>query len=271
MAPELVEYLLYEPEDSGILWIKFNRPERQNAIFVPESLAALGDYLRAGDADPKVRVMVITGVGKAFCAGIDLKPGASRFLESISGGPDDSRERFIYNVYPYFEAISETRKPTIAMVNGAAVGMGMDIALRCDIRMGGDYTRFFTYQNVGQVIENGGSYFLPKLAGLGRALELAFTGGFLKAEQAYQWGILNHLVAADQLEAETRALCQKIIDSPPLVQWINKRIMRRALDCDLKTVQDLCANASGILFASEDSAEATKAWAEKRPPVFKGR
>ncbi|MDO8672813.1 MAG: enoyl-CoA hydratase-related protein [Dehalococcoidia bacterium] len=271
MDPKMVDYLLYEPEDSGILWIRFNRPDRQNSFFIPEGLAALCDYLRAGDADPKVRVMVITGVGKHFCAGVDLAGNAEK-VERIKGhGPDSSRQHFLYGVYPYLDVMSETMKPTIAMINGAAVGVGMDISLRCDIRMGCEFTRLFTYQNAGQIVENGGSYFLPKLAGLGRALELAYTGGFLKAEDAYRWGILNHLVPADQLEAETRALCKKIIDSPPFVQWISKRIMRRALDVDLKTVQDLCANASGILFNSEDAQEARKAWAEKRPPVFKGR
>ncbi|MBI2863729.1 MAG: enoyl-CoA hydratase/isomerase family protein [Chloroflexi bacterium] len=270
MALEVVNELLYEVEDSGILWIKFNRPERQNALFVPDTITKLGEYLRAGDADPRVRVIVITGVGKAFCAGLDLKTGYKVVLNR-SEKPDASRQKFLKHFHIHIDAISETRKPTIAMINGAAVGIGMDIALRCDIRMGCEWTRFFTYQNVGQIIENGGSYFLPKLAGLGRALELAFTGGFLKAEEAYRWGILNHLVPADQLKAETRSLCQKIVASPPLVQWINKRIMRRALDVDLKTVQDLCANASGILFASEDSKEARKAWSEKRTPVFNGR
>ncbi|MDO8672103.1 MAG: enoyl-CoA hydratase/isomerase family protein [Dehalococcoidia bacterium] len=270
MEPELVDDVLFEREDSGILWIRLNRPERHNAVFIPESMTKIAGFLRAGDADPKVRVIVITGVGRSFCAGIDLRTGTQPERDHQQG-PDMSRENFLKNFYPHVDAISETMKPTIAMINGAAVGMGMDIALRCDIRMGCEKTRFFTYQNVGQIIENGGSYFLPKLAGLGRALELAFTGGYLTGGEAYRWGILNHIVPSEQLEAETRALCQKIIASPPFVQWINKRIMRRALDCDLKTVQDLCANASGILFASEDAKEARKAWAEKRPPVFNGR
>lgn len=273
MQPQLVDYLLYEKEASGILWIRFNRPP-QNALLVPESLAAVTDYMRAGDQDPEVRVMVLTGApGRQFSAGVDLR----RPPELVSPaperqGPDASRQRFIYDYYPHFHAISEDiMKPTIAMINGAAVGMGMDLALRCDIRMGCENTRFFTYQNVGQIIENGGSYFLPKIAGLGRALELAYTGGFLSGEDAYHWGILNHYVPADQLEAETRALCEKIINSPPLVQWISKRIMRRALDCDLRAVQDMCANASSILFASEDSREASQAFFQKRTPVYKGR
>ena len=113
--------------------------------------------------------------------------------------------------------MTEIRKPTIAMVNGAAVGRGMDMSLRCDIRIGCENTRFFTYQNVGQIIENGGMYYLPKLIGLGNALEFLYTGGFLWGEQAYRLGLLNHYVAAGKLEEETRALCQKIVNSPPMM------------------------------------------------------
>ena len=270
--PELekIDSLLYEPEDSGILWIKFNRPERMNALFNPLTLSKIGEYMRAGDADPNVRVIVITGVGRAFCAGVDLGGGGGE-RERRREGPDSSREGFIHDTYPFFDAISEIQKPTIAMVNGAAVGMGMDVSLRCDLRMGSENTRFFTYQNVGQIIENGGMYWLPKLMGLGNALEFMYTGGFLTGEEAYRTGVLNHYVPADQLENATRDLCQKIINSPPMIQWIGKRIMRRALDSNIQTVQDLCANAAGILGGSEDSREARDAFFGKRAPVFKGR
>ncbi|HLC29436.1 MAG TPA: enoyl-CoA hydratase/isomerase family protein [Dehalococcoidia bacterium] len=271
MAPELVDYLLYEPEDSGILWIKFNRPDRMNALLVPETLQKLGEYMRAGDDDPNVRVIVVTGVGRAFSAGVDLRRTDGGGRERRREGPDSSREGFIYDTYPLFDALAEIRKPTIAMINGAAVGMGMDISLRCDLRVGCENTRFFTYQNVGQIIENGGMYWLPKIAGIGHALELLFTGGFLQGEEAYRWGILNKYVPSEQLENETRDLCDRIIKSPPLVQWIGKRIMRRSLDSSQQTVQDLCANAAGILNGSEDSKEAREAFFGKRSPVFKGR
>ncbi len=185
-------------------------------------------------------------------------------------GSDGHRQDFLSNLHPPFYAISQIRKPTIAMINGVAVGMGMDISLHCDLRVGCENTRFFTYQNVGQIVENGGSYWLPHIAGLGRALELLYTGGFLMAEQAYEWGVLNKLVSADKLEEETRALCDKIIKSPPLVQWVGKRIMRRALSSDLEGILELCAHSSVILTAAEDSVEARKAMMEKRPPVFKG-
>ncbi len=266
MELELVPHLLYEPDDSGILWIKLNRPERMNAL-LPDSATKLVEYMRAGDDDPNIRVIVVTGVGRGFCSGMDVGGGDRR---ERAQGPDASRQQFLHHTQVPFYNISQIRKPTIAMLNGVAVGMGMDMALHCDLRVGCEHTRFFTYQNVGQIIENGGSYWLPHIVGIGRALELLYTGGFLMAEQAYEWGMLNKLVSADKLEEETRALCEKIIKSPPLVQWVGKRILRRALSSTLEATLELCAHSSGILGGAEDSAEASKAFMEKRPPVFKG-
>lgn len=267
MKLEVVPHLLYEPEGNGILWVKFNRPEKMNAL-LGDSMTKLVEYMRAADDDPNIRVIVVTGVGRAFCSGVDFSVGDSRHEELR--GPDASRQQFLYQTQVPFYDISQIRKPTIAMINGAAVGMGMDIALHCDLRIGCENTRFFTYQNLGQIIENGGCYWLPHIAGLGRALELLYTGGFLMAEQAYEWGVLNKLVSADKLEEETRALCDRIIKSPPLVQWVGKRIMRRALSSTLEATLELCAHSAGILSESEDSAEAKKAFMEKRPPIFKG-
>ena len=123
---------------------------------------------------------------------------------------------------------------------------------------------------LGQIMENGGSYYLPKMVGLGRALEFAYTGQ-LDAKRAYEWGLLNNLVAADQLEATPRDLCKRIIQNPPLVQWISKRILRAALDSSLETTMVMTSNAGGILQSSEDAREARQAFLEKRRPVFKGR
>jgi 2-(1,2-epoxy-1,2-dihydrophenyl)acetyl-CoA isomerase len=155
------------------------------------------------------------------------------------------------------------------MINGPAVGSGMDMALHCDIRIGCEKTRFIAYHNAGQIIENGGSYYLPKMVGLGRALEFAYTGE-LTAERAYEWGMLNHLVPSEKLEATTRELCEKIIARPPLVQWVSKRVMRAALDSTLETTMVLTSNAGGILQNSEDAKEARRAFVEKRKGNFKG-
>tara|TARA_B100000315_G_scaffold85638_1_gene78509 strand:- start:167 stop:529 length:363 start_codon:yes stop_codon:yes gene_type:complete len=115
-----------------------------------------------------------------------------------------------------------------------------------------------------------GAYYLPRLAGLGRAPEFAYTG-HLDAERAYEWGVLNKLVPHEQLEAEVRRLCDDIIKAPPLVQWNNKRMIRAAMDSTLETTAVLTSNASGILASSEDATEARQALVERRDPVFKGR
>ena len=282
MGPRLVDYLLYEKEANGILWIKFNRPERMNALVGTAeengTVAKVGEYMRAGDDDPDVRVIVLTGVGRGFCSGANLgsRTGGEDKGENFSGnrgthdGPDAARQHFYHGFTDLHRDISLIRKPTVAMINGAAVGSGMDMALHCDIRIGCERTRFIAYHNAGQIIENGGCYYLPKMVGLGRALEFAYTGE-LTAERAYQWGMLNHLVASDELDATTRALCEKMMTIPPLVQWISKRVMRAAQDSTLETTMVLTSNAGGILQQSEDATEARRAFIEKRKGTFKGR
>jgi len=282
MGPKLVDYLLYEPEEMGILWIKFNRPERMNALVGSAeehgTVAKVGEYMRAGDDDPNIRVIVLTGVGRGFCSGADMKRDISDVVkgERLPGdrgtleGPDATREHFFHGFTKLHRDISLIRKPTIAMINGPAVGSGMDMALHCDIRVGCEQTRFIGYQQLGQIFENGGCYYLPKMVGLGRALEFAYTG-HLDAQRAYAWGLLNYLVPAEKLEETTRELCQRIIRNPPLVQWIGKRIMRAALDSSLETTMVMTSNAGGILQSSEDAKEARQAFLEKRPPLFKGQ
>jgi len=281
MGPQLVDYLLYEKEENGILWIKFNRPEKMNAIYgtaeTMGTVAKVGEYMRAGDDDPDVRVIVLTGVGRGFCSGADLKtrPSTDEIGPNIEGargsheGPDAARQHFYHGFTKLHRDIAIIRKPTIAMINGAAVGSGMDMALHCDIRIGCERTRFMGYQQAGQIMENGGSYYLPKMVGLGRALEFAYTGS-LSAERAYEWGLLNHLVSSEELENTTRDLCERIIDQPPLVQWTSKRIMRAAMDTTLETTMVLTSNAGGILQSSGDAKEARRAFVEKRKPKFRG-
>ena len=282
MGPQLVDYLLYEPEDTGILWIKFNRPERMNALIGSSedkgTVAKVGEYMRTGDDDPQVRVIVLTGVGRGFCSGADMRRDTPDDLkgENFIGnrgtveGPDASREHFIHGFTKLHRDISLIRKPTIAMINGPAVGSGMDMALHCDIRLGCENTRFIGYQQLGQIVENGGSYYLPKMAGLGRALEFAYTG-HLDAQRAYDWGLLNYLVESEKLEETTRELCDRIMRTPPMVQWISKRIMRASMDSSIETTMVLTSNAGGILNGSEDAIEARQAFLEKRAPSFNGR
>lgn len=280
MGPRLVDYLLYEKEENGICWIKFNRPERLNALVGTAeergTVAKVGEYMRAADDDPDVRIIILTGVGRAFCAGANLGSRTEDAGENFPGnrspheGPDGSRQHFFHGFTDLHRDISLIRKPTIAMINGPAVGSGMDMALHCDVRIGCDKTRFVAYHNAGQIIENGGSYYLPKMIGLGRALEFVYTGN-LDAETAYRWGMINHLVPSEELESFTRGLCERMLAIPPLVQWVSKRIMRTAMDTTLEATMTLTSNASGILQHSDDAKEARRAFVEKRRANFKGR
>jgi enoyl-CoA hydratase/carnithine racemase len=200
----------------------------------------------------------------------DVKGENSIGNRSETSGPDSSRQHFFHGFTKLHRDISQVRKPTVAMINGPAVGSGMDMALHCDIRVGCENTRFIGYQQLGQIVENGGSYYLPKMAGLGRALEFAYTG-HLDAQRAYQWGLLNHLVESEKLEETTRELCDRIMRTPPMVQWISKRIMRASLDSTLENTMIMTSNAGGILNGSEDAVEARQAFLEKRAPSFHGR
>src|SRR4051794_8083850 len=203
MGPKLVDYLLYEPEDNGILWIKFNRPERMNALVGTaeenSTVAKVGEYMRAGDDDPKVRVIVLTGVGRGFCSGANL---ASRAGPDVTGenlignrapheGPDGARQHFYHGFTALHRDISLIRKPTIAMINGPAVGSGMDMSLHCDIRIGCEKTRFIAYHNAGPIIENGGSDFLPEKGWLRRALGVVFNRE-MGAQRGVSGGQLEH-------------------------------------------------------------------------------
>lgn len=266
--------LLYQPEyDSKILWIKFNTPDVLNAMS-GDTIARLGEYMRAGDEDPGIRVIVVTGVGRAFSAGANMKANRSADGEREGGGMQTENQEMgrvhMKEAQLAMRELSLIRKPTIAMLNGAAVGMGMDVSLMCDIRVGCEHTRYFTYQNFGQIIEQGGMYWLPRLMGLGNALELLYTGGYIWGDELYRLGVLNHYWPAEELEAKTRELCEKIVDSPPLVQTIGKQIMRRSLESNMETVFEMCSNASPTLFASQDSKEAVRAFLEKRKPNFIG-
>ena len=242
------------------------------------TVAKVGEYMRAGDDDPNVRVMVLTGVGRGFCSGADMKRDipddikGENFIgnRNIPEGPDAAREHFIHGFTKLHRDISLVRKPTIAMINGPAVGSGMDMALHCDIRIGCEQYPLYWLPTARADHGKRRVYYLPKMIGLGRALEFAYTGQ-LDAQRAYEWGMLNHLVPADKLEETTRDLCERIMRTPPLVQWISKRIMRAALDSSLETTMIMTSNAGGILGGSEDAQEARRAFLEKRRPVFKGR
>lgn len=263
------ETILFRKEDH-IATITLNRPDKLNAVnekMFDEIAEAVADVGR----DDEMRVLILTGAGRAFCAGADLRPEEGEQLlrepnaEAVRRGVRHASRGCI-------QGLQELPQPTIAMVNGACVGAGFDLALACDLRIGSENARFMVaYTRVGIIPGQGGAWLLTRVVGLPKAAELLFTGDFLEAEAAERCGVLNKLVPAADLERETRELAGRIAKVPPLANRLNKMHLYHVLQMDLATALDLAAATQPILITSEDAQEAIAAFLEKREGVYKGR
>jgi enoyl-CoA hydratase/carnithine racemase len=251
--------------EEGIGTILLNRPERRNA-FTLEMIDEWTDVVRGAATDDDVQVLVLTGAGKSFCAGGDLDMLGEKHTSL-------SRKRHIFDrIQRIARAMDDLDKPTIAAVNGAAAGAGMDMALMCDMRIAARSARFAeSYINVGLVPGDGGCFYLPRLVGPAKALELLLTGDFVDAEEAERLGIVNRVVDDDVLMDETRALAKRIAAKSPVPLRMIKRAVYQSLRTDLRTSLDLISSHFGVVAVTEDAEEAMAAFREKRDPVFKNR
>jgi len=274
------ETIMVRKED-GVCLITLNRPQVRNAIddrMAFELATALADAAK----DDNVRALVLTGAGEAFCSGADF-----RFAQVRSGQITAAQAEAVKALYEkdigkgqllhqgqsgMILALQSLGKPTIAMVNGAAVGGGFDLALACDLRVGSEKARFMVaYTRLGLVPDLGTSWFLPRVVGLGKALELILSGDLCDAEEAYRTGILNKLVTSEELEKVNMELARKLASGPPIAQRLSKLMVYKGLNTDLETALEFLSAALVITLASEDHEEAVRAFAEKRLPLFKGR
>ena len=255
-------------KEDQIATLTLNRPEKLNAVnpqMIQELLSALDEVARDGG----VRVLVLTGAGRAFCAGIDLTADRAPSDET----PETFRQYLRQGVQKVTLALHGLEIPSIASVNGAAVGLGFDWALACDIRIGSENARFMVaYTKLGAFPSTGGTYLMPRLMGLAKACEYVFTGDFLEAQKAERLGVLNRLVAADNLEEETIQLAQKIAKGPPIALKLAKLQMYKGLEIDnLPLALEFVAAAEAMPHFSEDWKEGLRAFAEKREPHFNGK
>ena len=259
--------LLIEVKDR-IATLTLNRPERMNA---------LGDTLREDlydavtkcAADPGVGVIVITGAGRGFCSGGDVKSMSDR--DQAGQGTTTSehltpiRDRVVL-------AMRDCPKPIIAAVNGAAAGAGMNLALACDLRIASATARFSqAFIKRGLSPDWGGSWFLPRVVGTAKACELIFTGEAIDAAEALRLGIVNAVAAPEALMNEAYALARKIADGPPVALQLAKRAIYRNLETDLRAGLEFETFAQGVCKGTEDMKEGVKAFIEKRAPVFRGK
>jgi len=259
-------HLLIE-KDGHVTTLTLNRPDRMNAITGP-MLDGLSRELVAADNDPEVRAIVITGAGRGFCSGLDLK-------EAAGGGPSGDvgsmTQRFDLREAPPV-VLHNVDTPVICALNGPAAGYGMDLALGCDIRIASETAKLAAlFTKRGVIPESGGTWLLPRLVGWSKAAEIAFTGRTLDADQCLELGLVSRVVPGELLLKEVRALADEIGQNAPLAVQATKRMMRMGND------ETFEANVHHVflqllpLFRSKDFGEGLKAFIEKRPPEFEGR
>ena len=252
--------------------LTLNRPERLNALndqMFQELNSALDDVA----SDREVRALVVTGAGRAFCASADIKDerqGGDRLLGHLE--PYQIHEFIRSGPQGVTIKIHQMEVPTIAMVNGLAIGDGFDWVLACDIRVGCERSRFMNaFLQMGLVSNTGGTWLYPRALGVNQALELLYTGDWLEAEDALRLGVLNRLVPSEELETETMALAAKIATKAPVANRLVKGMVYRGLGQTLEEHLSEAAKAEVLTLTSEDHREALAAFLEGRNPEFKGR
>lgn len=258
------DVLLLE-RDGAVALLTLNRPHTRNALDAA-LIKALGEAVRAVAEDPTVRAIVLTGAGGAFCSGADLKA-------AMSEGFDPDRLDAILDTYhAIIRGLAGAPKPVIGMVEGGAVGFGCDLALACDLRLVSPEAYFQEkFVKIGLMPDGGGTFWLPRLVGLARAMELALSGEAVSAERALALGMVNRVVPTAQLREETLKLAHQLAKGPPLAFAAIKRAMLASLGGTLDEALAREKEGQVWLLTSNDCMEGVAAWMQKRAPDFQGK
>lgn len=252
--------------EENIGTITLNRPERLNA-FTFDMIREWGDKLEEWRDDPVVSVIVLTGKGRAFCSGGDVKKMGER-QEETAYERKSALTRLIHRIPRTLEDID---KPVIAAINGFATGAGLDMALMCDIRFAAESARMGeTYIKAGLVPGDGGAWYLPRLVGPAKALELFWTGDLITAAEAERVGMVNRVIPDADLMEQTYVFARRLAAQPPITVAMTKRAVMQGMKTDLRTALDTISSAFGVVTTTRDQKEAVAALNAKRPPVFRG-
>jgi 2-(1,2-epoxy-1,2-dihydrophenyl)acetyl-CoA isomerase len=257
------ETILFEVKE-GIASLTLNRPDVFNA-FNEQLSSDVNDALKKVSKDKSIRVLVISGAGKAFCSGQDLK--------AIAGSKNRSLSESLYKRYnPMIKAIRNLPIPVVCKLNGVAAGAGCSLALSCDMIIASENASLIeVFVNVGLVLDSGSSYFLPRLLGSARAFELAALGSKVTAQQAAEWGMINRVVKAEELEDEVGRLASHFATAPTKAIGLMKKMLQKSYTSDLDTMLEYEAYCQEIAGRSDDYKEGVAAFNEKRKPAFKGQ
>ena len=250
--------------------LTLNRPDMMNALGQDGDGAAVAAACAEINNDPAIRVAVLTGAGRAFSAGGDIK--AMRNKEGMFGGsPYNVHEGYRKNIHLIVRNLYNLEIPLIAAVNGAAVGLGCDVACMADVRIASNKARFgVTFLKIGLIPGDGGAWLLPRIIGASRAAELLFSGRLIDAETAADWGLVSRAVAPEVLMEEAMKLATEMAAQPPQALRVAKSLLRHGQNASYDTIMAMSAAAQSMMHHTEDHLEGIDAVLEKRDAVFRG-
>lgn len=263
MSKQFIEKTL----SNGVLTIMLNRPDVLNSFNYAMAEEVQSAFQEA-ETNADIRCVLLTGNGRAFCAGQDLQE-----VTEIAKDPNRELSEVVHHTYnPIIKTIRNLEKPVICAVNGTAAGAGANIALACDMVIASEEAKFIqSFSNIGLIPDSGGTYFLPRLIGLARATELTFTGRPVKGPEAVAIGMIYKSVPADELMNDATALCEKFAQMPTRGYGLTKKGFNAGFSNDLETQLNLEADLQAEAGSTEDYHEGVAAFLEKRAPHFKGK
>lgn len=258
-------------KSNGIATITITRGDRMNPLGLDGDGAAFKAACEDIETDKSIRCAVLTGEGRAFSAGGDLKAMKDR-SGAFGGSVSDRREGYTKNIHVIVKSLYNLEVPLIAAVNGPAIGLGCDVACMADIRIASEKARFgMPFLRLGIIPGDGGVWLLTRTIGNSRAAEMVFTGDYYGAETAKEWGIVSKVTTPESLMEETMALAERIAAQPPQALRAAKSLLRQAQTASYEQIMEVSASMQAILHTTEDHEEGVSALLEKRTPVFTGK
>ena len=262
--------LLYQ-QDGPVVTLTLNRPETRNPISEDDMIDAIVGAAGRINRDLSVSAVILTGAGNAFSSGGNVKHMRDR-AGMFAGSPAELRNGYRFGIQRIPLAVYHLEVPTIAAVNGPAVGAGCDLAMMCDIRIASEQAVFAeSFVKLGIIPGDGGAWFLPRVAGLSRACEMAFTGDPVDAQTALAWGLVSRVTPPEQLLEEASKLAGRIAANPPQALRMAKKLIREGQHQRLESLLEMSAALQAICHGTQDHQEAVAAMLEKREPLFTGR